>query len=100
MANFNLSLNTRLPQVGAAVLRKIREKSGGLLGVAAMAFPHGGVTEVACNVDMFLFDETNPKHREESLEGRVERAMGSTGGRNPVPSSKLLQKWPLPRGLR
>jgi len=76
MANFNLSLNTRLPQVGTAVLRKIREKSGGLLGVAAMAFPHGGGTEVACNVDMFLFDETNPKHREESLEGRVERAMG------------------------
>jgi len=76
MANFNLSLNTQLPQVGKAVLRKIRERSGGLLGVAAMAFPHAGGTEVACNVDMFLFDEANPKHKEEALGGRVERAMG------------------------
>ena len=76
MANFNLTLNTQLPQVGKAVLRKIREKSGGLLGVAAMAFPHAGGTEVACNVDMFLFDDTNPKHREEWMGGRVERAMG------------------------
>ena len=75
MANFNLSLNTQLPRVGKAVLRKIREKSGGLLGVAAMAFPHAGGTELACNVDMFIFDETNPKHREEFQCGRVEQAM-------------------------
>ena len=76
MANFNLSLNTDQPHVGKAVLKKIRERNGGLLGVAAMAFPHGGGIEVACNVDMFLRDEDDPRHNEEAEAGRVEPVMG------------------------
>ena len=36
----------------------------GLLGVQAMAFPHGeNQIEVACNVDLVLYDEKNPKHK-------------------------------------
>ena len=100
MANFNLSLNTQLPQVGKAVLRKIRERSGGLLGVAAMAFPHAGGTEVACNVDMFLFDETNPKHREESLEGRVERAMGEYWRTRPCAIKQAVAEVATAQGVR
>ena len=36
----------------------------GLIGVQAMAFPHGeNQIEVACNVDLVPFDENNPKHK-------------------------------------
>lgn len=53
MSNFNISLDTSDMEVAKDVLRTIRDKTGGLPGVSAMAFPHQGDIEVACNVDMF-----------------------------------------------
>ena len=54
MSNFNISLATADPGLARRVLAAVRESSGGLPGVAAMAFPRQhGSTEVACNVDMF-----------------------------------------------
>ena len=53
MSNFNISLDTTIMKVARDVLRTIRDRSGGLPGVSAMAFPHQGSIEVACNVDMF-----------------------------------------------
>ena len=76
MANFNITLDTQSREVGEVVVRRIRERSGGLLGVSAMAFPHHGATEVACNVDMFLLDQASSRHRAEVAAGRVERVMG------------------------
>ena len=54
MSNFNISLASADPGLARRVLAAVRESSGGLPGVAAMAFPRQhGSTEVACNVDMF-----------------------------------------------
>jgi glutamate formiminotransferase len=76
MCNFNLRLATTRPEVGQAAVERIRESSGGLLGIAAMAFAHSGGTEVACNADMFLLDRSCPRHRAEVAAGRVEPCLG------------------------
>ena len=61
MTNFNVMLNTNDLKIGKIVAKEIRERSGGLKGVQAMAFTHGtDQVEVACNVDLFSVDETNP----------------------------------------
>ena len=77
MSNFNISLDTQNVAVGKEVLKNIREKSGGLVGVSAMAFPHGGGIEVACNVDMFEIDLDNPFHTKHRETDTIENVMGN-----------------------
>ena len=50
MQHYNLSLATSRREVGEAVVAAVRERSGGLLGVAAMALPHEGGIEVGHGV--------------------------------------------------
>lgn len=78
MSNFNVMLETNNLEVGQNIAWKIRERTGGLLGVQAMAFPHGeNQIEVACNVDLVLYDEKNPKHKVAKEEGRLVHVMGN-----------------------
>ena len=51
MMNFNVSISTRDSRVGKLAANAVREASGGFPGVRAMAFPHEGNVEVACNVE-------------------------------------------------
>jgi len=76
MSNFNISLDTRDMAVGKKVLKNIRERSGGLIGVSGMAFPHSGGLEVACNVDMFQLDPANTFHQKHLEAGAIEIVMG------------------------
>ena len=76
MSNFNVMLETNKLEIGQNIAKKIRERNGGLLGVQAMAFPHGdNQIEVACNVDLILFDEKNSKHQIEKENGRLIQCM-------------------------
>jgi len=77
MSNFNISLDTRDIAVGKKVLNNIRERSGGLIGVSGMAFPHQGALEVACNVDMFELDTANTLHKKHLEAGTIEMIMGT-----------------------
>lgn len=77
MSNFNISLDTRDIAVGGEVLKNIRERSGGLVGVSGMAFPHAGGIEVACNVDMFQLDSAKEFHLKHLEAGTIEIVMGS-----------------------
>lgn len=77
MSNFNISLDTQDRAVGKKVLKKIRERSGGLVGVSGMAFPHLGGIEVACNVDMFQIDPANDFHKRHLEAGTIEIVMGT-----------------------
>ncbi|KAK4291954.1 hypothetical protein Pmani_035251 [Petrolisthes manimaculis] len=53
MMNVNLTLDTSNLTLGRRVAASLRASSpGGLPGVQAMAFPHKGRIEVACNVDL------------------------------------------------
>jgi len=76
MANFNVSIETDSCEIGRDIVRGLRERSGGFLGVQAMAFPHRGVTEIACNVDMFPRREQCQKQAEEFEKGTTEKVMG------------------------
>ena len=76
MSNFNLSLDTASTRLGRAVLANIRERSGGLPGVSAMAFPHQQGLEVACNVDMFRLERDNQLHQRHLKEGHLDNVMG------------------------
>lgn len=52
MTNFNVTINTDNLGLGNSIAKKIRGSSpNGLFGVQAMAFPHQGMVEVACNVE-------------------------------------------------
>ena len=63
MSNFNVKIQCDDIKIGQNIAKSIRERSGGLLGVQSMAFPHGNnQIEIACNVDLISFDEKNPKH--------------------------------------
>ena len=73
MSNFNISLETRDMSVARRVLQEIREKTGGLPGVSAMAFPHHDNIEVACNVDMVTWRDNLESHAE---AGNIEHVMG------------------------
>ncbi|XP_023334868.1 uncharacterized protein LOC111706268 [Eurytemora carolleeae] len=53
MTNFNITLETQDAKIGDEVLKRVRERELGFRGVSAMAFPHQGGLEIACNVDMF-----------------------------------------------
>ena len=56
VANYNVTVGTEKREVGEEVLAKVRERSGGLLGVAAMAFPHKGGVEVRpVGISKYLF---------------------------------------------
>jgi len=77
MSNFNISLDTQDIAVGDKVLKNIRERSGGLVGVSGMAFAHGGGIEVACNVDMFQLDSANDFHLKHLEADTIEIVMGS-----------------------
>eukprot|EP00092_Neocalanus_flemingeri_P026615 GFUD01028846.1.p1 GENE.GFUD01028846.1~~GFUD01028846.1.p1 ORF type:complete len:327 (-),score=45.41 GFUD01028846.1:162-1142(-) len=77
MSNFNISLDTQDMAVGKEVLKNIRERSGGLVGVSGMAFPHLDGLEVACNVDMFEVDAANDFHKKHLEAGTIEIIMGT-----------------------
>ena len=77
MSNFNISLDTQDMAVGVKVLKNIRERSDGLVGVSGMAFPHAGGIEVACNVDMFQLDRAKEFHLKHLEAGTIEIVMGS-----------------------
>ena len=77
MSNFNISLDTQDMAVGKKVLKNIRERTGGLVGISGMAFPHLGGLEVACNVDMFEFDPTNSFHKKHLEADTIEIVMGT-----------------------
>ncbi|KAM4698334.1 formiminotransferase N-terminal subdomain-containing protein [Rhinophrynus dorsalis] len=52
--NCNVTLDTQDLAVGRAIATAIRSRTeGGLKGVQAMAFPHNGHVEIACNVESF-----------------------------------------------
>jgi len=77
MSNFNISLDTQDMAVGKKVLKNIRERTGGLVGISGMAFPHLGGLEVACNVDMFEFDPANSFHKKHLEADTIEIVMGT-----------------------
>ena len=76
MSNYNISLETRDMKVARQVVEVIREKSGGLPGVSAMAFHHKDNIEIACNVDMFILKENNSMHMKHLKMNNIERVMG------------------------
>ena len=76
MSNFNISLDTKNTNLANTVLTNIRQSSGGLPGVSAMAFPHQQGLEIACNVDMFLLDTDNRQHQLHLREGHLDNVMG------------------------
>ncbi|XP_012825465.1 formiminotransferase N-terminal subdomain-containing protein isoform X3 [Xenopus tropicalis] len=52
--NCNVTLCTQDLAIGRAIAAAIRSRTeGGLKGVQAMAFPHDGLVEIACNVESF-----------------------------------------------
>ncbi|XP_071975800.1 formiminotransferase N-terminal subdomain-containing protein isoform X4 [Engystomops pustulosus] len=51
--NCNVTLDTQDLTSGKAIATAIRERTGGLKGVQAMAFPNKGQVEIACNVESF-----------------------------------------------
>jgi len=73
MGVYNVTIQTKDRSVGIKVLRAIREKEGGLLGVSAVALPHQGRLEVACNVDLVKIDARIDRHREAMEGGEIER---------------------------
>jgi len=78
MSNFNVMIECDEIEIGNDIAKKIRQRNGGLLGVQAMAFHHGeNQIEIACNVDMVFYDETNSKHKKECENGRFVQSMGN-----------------------
>ncbi|XP_076031022.1 uncharacterized protein LOC143019213 [Oratosquilla oratoria] len=74
MMNFNVTLGTGDLDLGQRVAAAIRTVTpGGLPGVQAMAFPHEGFVEIACNVD--LLPESSVS------EGARDQLRSSLGGR-------------------
>ncbi|XP_022238610.1 uncharacterized protein LOC111085239 [Limulus polyphemus] len=58
--NCNVTVDTNNVNTGQEIAKAIRASSaGGLPGVQAMAFPHEGKVEIACNVEMVLNTEYN-----------------------------------------
>ncbi|XP_073407532.1 formiminotransferase N-terminal subdomain-containing protein [Dendrobates tinctorius] len=51
--NCNITLDSQDLTSGKAIAAAIRERTGGLKGVQAMAFPNKGLVEIACNVESF-----------------------------------------------
>lgn len=75
MTNFNVMLNTNDLRIGKIIAKEIRERSGGLKGVQAMAFNHGAnQVEVACNIDLFSIDETDSQHK---FDFSIEKCYGN-----------------------
>ena len=77
MSNFNVMINCNDPQVAKNIATSIRDRNGGLLGVQAMAFPHGAnKMEIACNVDLVHLDRKNSKQIEAVKDGKFVKNMG------------------------
>ena len=77
MSNFNVMLHCNDIKIGQQIAKSLRQRSGGLLGVQSMAFPHGdNQIEIACNVDLLLFDEFNEKHSKEKSEEKFVKCHG------------------------
>ena len=75
-------LNTNDLKIGKIIAKEIRERSGGLKGVQAMAFTHGAdQVEVACNVDLFSMDETNP-YDNKIEDYAIDKCYGLDGSHN------------------
>lgn len=72
MMNVNITLDTQDVALGRRVAAAVRATSpSGLPGVQAMAFPHEGKVEVACNVDLLPAHLTSPGWKvQESLGGQ------------------------------
>ena len=73
---FNISVDTRDAGAAGAVLRAVRERSGGLAGVTALALPHSGTTEIACNVDSFPLDPGNRLQAAQLAADMLEPVLG------------------------
>jgi glutamate formiminotransferase len=72
MSNFNVMIRTCDMKIGTSIAKAIRDRNGGLLGVQAMAFHHGqDQIEIACNVNIILFDQTNQRHVEAKSKGHT-----------------------------
>ena len=72
MMNFNVTISTTDAELGKLAANVVREATGGFPGVRAMAFPHEGHVEVACNVEAVEI-------RDESVTKEME-LLGSGGG--------------------
>ncbi|CAL4243836.1 unnamed protein product, partial [Meganyctiphanes norvegica] len=58
MMNVNVTINSQDIALGKRIAYSLRATTpGGLPGVAAMAFPHEGQVEVACNVDLLPIED-------------------------------------------
>lgn len=57
MMNFNATISTTDSRVGKMAANAVRQATGGFPGVRAMAFPHEGNVEVACNVEAVALEE-------------------------------------------
>ncbi|XP_071521279.1 uncharacterized protein [Panulirus ornatus] len=70
MMNVNVTLDTQDVSLGRCVAASLRASSpSGLPGVQAMAFPHEGRVEVACNVDLIPASQAPPGHTLRSCLG-------------------------------
>ncbi|KAK7065609.1 Formiminotransferase cyclodeaminase N-terminal like, partial [Halocaridina rubra] len=72
MMNLNVTLDTDDVSFGRSVASAVRATSpGGLPGVQAMAFPHEGKVEVACNVDLLPTERlSSTENMQPSLGGK------------------------------
>lgn len=77
MSNFNVMIKCSDLDIGQRIAKSLRQRSGGLLGVQSMAFPHGdNQIEIACNVDLVLFDDKDEKQVNAKAQGKFVKSFG------------------------
>jgi len=81
MMNFNVTISTTDAQVGKTAADAVREATGGFRGVRAMAFPHEGNVEVACNVEAVELTDDSGR------EGMVAMGDGGNGYYHAAPEA-------------
>ncbi|XP_043245688.1 glutamate formimidoyltransferase-like [Amphibalanus amphitrite] len=86
MTNYNVTLDTADLAVGREVAAELRATApGGMPGVQAMAFVHGGRVEVACNLDTLPSGAPEPT----AVEARV-RQLAAARGAQLTPDSRVV----------
>ncbi|XP_062906134.1 formiminotransferase N-terminal subdomain-containing protein isoform X2 [Mobula hypostoma] len=73
--NCNVTIDTQDLNVGQQIASAIRGANvGGLKGIQAMAFPHEGTVEIACNVESFKDEPLPPltEEREKYISYRIQ----------------------------
>ncbi|XP_072022396.1 glutamate formimidoyltransferase-like [Amphiura filiformis] len=72
VTNCNVTIATQDVQFGHQIAQCIRASTpGGLPGIQAMAFAHGGNVEIACNVESFLKEKSNTGECLENKSGTI-----------------------------